>query len=163
MLQRGFPGGSVGKESACSAGDGSRWKFNPRAAKIPWRRAWQPTAVFLPGESHGQRSLVGYSPRVSKSRTLLKWLNTHTNTHTHTHTLQGWASLVAHMVKNLITMREITIWIPQPERFPGEGNGYSPQNSCLENSMLPSDMTERPTHICYKDTLYITETIANVL
>ena len=30
--------------------------------KSPWRRAWQPTAVFLPGESHGQRSLVGYSP-----------------------------------------------------------------------------------------------------
>ena len=85
MLQRGFPGGSVGKESACSAGDGSRWKFNPRAGKIPWRRVWQPTAVFLPGESHGQRSLVGYSPRVSKSRTLLKWLNTHTHTHTHSH------------------------------------------------------------------------------
>ena len=31
--------------------------------KIPWRRAWQPTPVFLPGESHGQRSLVGYSPQ----------------------------------------------------------------------------------------------------
>ena len=30
--------------------------------KIPWRREWQPTPVFLPGESHGQRSLVGYSP-----------------------------------------------------------------------------------------------------
>ena len=30
--------------------------------KVPWRRRWQPTPVFLPGESHGQRSLVGYSP-----------------------------------------------------------------------------------------------------
>ena len=30
--------------------------------KIPWRGVWQPTSVFLPGESHGQRSLVGYSP-----------------------------------------------------------------------------------------------------
>ena len=30
--------------------------------KIPWRRAWQPTPVFLPGESHEQRSLAGYSP-----------------------------------------------------------------------------------------------------
>ena len=29
--------------------------------KIPWRRAWQPTAVFLPGESHGQRGLAGYT------------------------------------------------------------------------------------------------------
>jgi len=36
--------------------------FNPWARKIPWRREWQPTPVFLPGESHGQRSLVGCSP-----------------------------------------------------------------------------------------------------
>ena len=44
----GFPGGSDGKESACNAGDlGSI----PGLRKIPWRRAWQPTPVFLPGES----------------------------------------------------------------------------------------------------------------
>ena len=36
--------------------------FDPWAGKIPWRRKWQPTPVFLPGESHGQRSLVGCSP-----------------------------------------------------------------------------------------------------
>ena len=36
--------------------------FDPLVRKIPWRREWQPTLVFLPGESHGQRSLVGYSP-----------------------------------------------------------------------------------------------------
>ena len=36
--------------------------FYPWVRKIPWRRAWQPTPVLLPGESHGQRSLVGYSP-----------------------------------------------------------------------------------------------------
>ena len=35
---------------------------DPWVGKIPWRRKWQPTPVFLPGESHGQRSLVGYSP-----------------------------------------------------------------------------------------------------
>ena len=35
--------------------------FNPWVGKIPWTRKWQPTPVFLPGESHGQRSLVGYS------------------------------------------------------------------------------------------------------
>ena len=34
--------------------------FEPWVGKIPWRKAWQPTLVFLPGESHGQRSLVGY-------------------------------------------------------------------------------------------------------
>ena len=37
-------------------------RFDPWVGKIPWRRAWQFTPVFLPGESHGQRSLVGYSP-----------------------------------------------------------------------------------------------------
>ena len=39
-----------------------RPEFNPWVGKIPWRRAWQHTPAFLPGESHGQRSLVGYSP-----------------------------------------------------------------------------------------------------
>ena len=39
-----------------------RSRFNPWVGKIPWRRALPPTPVFLPGESDGQRSLVGYSP-----------------------------------------------------------------------------------------------------
>ena len=43
-----------------------RCGFNPWVGKMPWRRAWQPTPVFLPGESHGQRSLVAYSPRGHK-------------------------------------------------------------------------------------------------
>ena len=51
----GFPSGASGKNPAANAGD--TW-----VRKIPWRRAWQPIPVFLPGESHGQRSLVGYSP-----------------------------------------------------------------------------------------------------
>ena len=36
--------------------------FDPWVGKIPWRREWQPTPLFLPGEFHGQRRLVGYSP-----------------------------------------------------------------------------------------------------
>ena len=55
----GFSGRSDGKESACNAGDP---RFNPWIGKIPWRREWLPTPVFLPGEFHGRRSLVGYSP-----------------------------------------------------------------------------------------------------
>ena len=39
-----------------------RCGYNPWIGKIPWRRKWQPTAVFLPGKSHGQRGLAGYSP-----------------------------------------------------------------------------------------------------
>ena len=45
-----------------SAGDIMRHGFDPWVMKIPWRRAWQPTPLLLPGESHGQRSLAGYSP-----------------------------------------------------------------------------------------------------
>ena len=58
----GFPGGVSGKEPACQCGRHKRWRFDPWVGKIPWRRAWQPTPVFLPGGSHGQRSLAGYSP-----------------------------------------------------------------------------------------------------
>ena len=45
--------------------------FNPWLEKIPWRKKWQPTPVFSPGESHGQRSLAGYSPGVTKRWTRL--------------------------------------------------------------------------------------------
>ena len=59
----GFPGGTSGKEPTCQC---RRHMFDPWLEKIPWRKAWQPTPVFLPGESHGQRSLVGYSPQSHK-------------------------------------------------------------------------------------------------
>ena len=49
--------------------------FAPRVGKIPWRRKWQPTPVFLPGESHGQRSLVGYSPWGCKKSNMTKRLH----------------------------------------------------------------------------------------
>jgi len=43
-----------------------RHRVNPWVGKIPWRRAWQPIAVFLSGESHAESSLVGYSPKDCK-------------------------------------------------------------------------------------------------
>ena len=43
-----------------------RPRFDPWIEKLPWRRAWKTTSVFLPGESHGQRSLPGYSPQGCK-------------------------------------------------------------------------------------------------
>ena len=62
------------KESGC------QWKrhgFYPWVRKFPWRRKWQPTPVFLPGNSHGQRSLVGYSlqgcKRVSHDWATKQW------------------------------------------------------------------------------------------
>ena len=55
----GFPGSSDGKESVCQCRIPG---FYPWVGKIPWRRKWQPTLVFLAGESHGQRGLEGYGP-----------------------------------------------------------------------------------------------------
>ena len=57
-----FPGGSEVKASACVCLQCGRAGLDPWVGKIPWRRKWQPTPVFLAGESHGWRSLVGYSP-----------------------------------------------------------------------------------------------------
>ena len=57
-----FPGGASGKESACHCRRHKRRQFNHWVRKIPWRRKWQPTPAFLPGESLGLRSLLGYSP-----------------------------------------------------------------------------------------------------
>ena len=62
-----------------------RRRLDPWVRKIPWRRAWQPTAVFLPGESHGQRSLVGHSPWGHKE------LDT-TEMHAHTYTYSKFNS-----------------------------------------------------------------------
>ena len=67
----GFPSGSEGKASACNEGGPG---FHPWVKKIPWRRKWQPTPVFLPGESHGQRSLASYSPWGHKESNTTEWL-----------------------------------------------------------------------------------------
>ena len=59
--------------------------MTPGSGRFPWRRKWQPAPAFLPGESHGQRSPVGYSPGGCKESDTTERL-THTRTHTHTHT-----------------------------------------------------------------------------
>ena len=69
----------VVKNPPASVGRRKRHRFDPWVGKIPWRRAWESTPVFLPGESHGLRSLAGYSPWVSESDM------TEQLTHTHTH------------------------------------------------------------------------------
>ena len=61
MYSMGFPGSSAGKESACQC---KRHGFLPWVGKIPWRRKWQPTPVFLPGKSHNRgtwRATVQFS------------------------------------------------------------------------------------------------------
>ena len=71
------------KNPPAQAGD-RRPGFSPWVRKVPWSRAWQPTPVFLPGESHGQRSLTGYSPWGHKASDTPEATYTHTHTHTHT-------------------------------------------------------------------------------
>ena len=60
-VARGLPWWLSGEESACQCRRSKRRRFNPWVGKIPWRTKWQPTPVFLPGESRGRRSLAGYS------------------------------------------------------------------------------------------------------
>ena len=79
---KGFPGGTAVKNSSCNTGDagdlGSIWP-----GKIPWRKEWQPTPVFLPGKSHGQRNLAGYSPwcciDLDTTEHMLTWLEKYHN------------------------------------------------------------------------------------
>ena len=63
----GFPGDACGKEPTANAGNVRDVGMIPGLWKIPWRRALQPTPVFLPGESYGQKSLVVAVHRVAKS------------------------------------------------------------------------------------------------
>ena len=72
--------GPSGKQPICQC---RRYKrFDPWVRKIPcipWRRGWQPTPVFLLGESHGQESLAGYCPSGHKESDMTKLLNTHSS------------------------------------------------------------------------------------
>ena len=68
-----------GKEPTCQCRRYGRHVFNPWVGKISWRRAWQPTPVFLPGKFHGQRGLAGYSPwGLQRVRTI--WVSEHSTT-----------------------------------------------------------------------------------
>ena len=68
VFSKGFPGGWVIKNPPAVQGG---W-FEPQVGKIPWRKTWQLTPVFLPGKSHGQRSQVGYSPWGHKELDMMK-------------------------------------------------------------------------------------------
>ena len=69
--------GASGKESACQFRRLKRLRFDPWVGKILWRRKRQPTPVFLPAVSHGQRSLVGHSPRGHKESDTASRLRIH--------------------------------------------------------------------------------------
>ena len=92
LFMLGFPGGSVVKKkkkrSTCQCRKCKRHEFNPWVRKIPWGRKWQPTPVFLPRESHGQRSLSGYSLWRRKESDTTEQLSTYTHMETLTDSCQ---------------------------------------------------------------------------
>ena len=69
-----FPRGTCGKEPTCQCRRHKSLGLDPWVGKIPWRRPWLPTLVFLSGVSHGQRSLVGDSPCGRKESNTPRWL-----------------------------------------------------------------------------------------
>ena len=71
-------GDLVVKNLSAYAGDTRDRGFSPWVGKILWRRKWQPTPVFLPGKSHGQRSLAGYSPWGHQESDTAEWLSAQT-------------------------------------------------------------------------------------
>ena len=127
----------VVKKLPANAGD-VRLRFNPCVGKIPWRRAWQPTTVFLPGESYGQRSLVATVHWVVKSQTQLKQLNRQAcNMHIYTYIFayRGWCFTGGSDGKESACNAGDLGSIPGSGRAPGEENEYSLQCSCLRNPM----------------------------
>ena len=85
-----------GKESACQCRRCRGCGFDPRAGKIPWRRWSRPSPAFLPGESHGQRSLEGCSPWGLMTQT---WLSEHAQSHQEASTFMTWSLSKAASVK----------------------------------------------------------------
>ena len=73
LVAWGFPSGASDKEPACQYRRCKRCRFDPWVRKIPRRRAWQPTPVFLPGESHGERTLEGYSQPMGSEKDRHDW------------------------------------------------------------------------------------------
>ena len=84
QLGRELPRWCSAKESACQCWRCKRHRFDPWIRKIFWRRKWQPAPIFLPGKSHTQRSLTGYSP----------WGPKESDTTEHTCTLAGEAKII---------------------------------------------------------------------
>ena len=67
VISQGLPGGASGKELGCQCRRHRRHWLNPWVRKMPWRKAWQPTPVFLPGESHEQRSDIYQNNSASRN------------------------------------------------------------------------------------------------
>ena len=129
-------------EFTCQCRRCKRYKFDPWVGKMPWSWKWQHTPVFLPGESHGQRSLVGYRPRGHKESDTTKQLHSLTHSEGFTRLWRKnqakWDSQMALVIKDLPANAEDVRGagsIPGMGRFPGGGHGNPVQYSCQKNPM----------------------------
>ena len=121
--------------------------FDPWIGKIPWRRAWQPTPVFLPGESHGQRSLTGYCPWGLKESNTTEWLSAQ-------HVI--WEGFLGgSVVKNPPANTGDAGSIPGSGRSHGKRNGNPLQYSCLGNVMDKGDYSPRGHNLANKQQFVI--------
>ena len=100
MWGLGFPSGANGKEAVCQCRRRKRHNFDPWIGKIPWRRTWQPTLVFLPREFHGQRSLVGYGLQGRKELDM---------TEATEHVLTHWSVVVNRAIVNICV--QVFVWM----------------------------------------------------
>ena len=103
--------GSKEKESACQCRRPKRYRLDPWVGKIPWKRKWQPTAVFLSGKPYGGRSLAGYTPWGHRVR--------HDWAHMHTHPTLNW-------------FRILDLWvIAENQKMSGSGSDMRPVSLLL--------------------------------
>ena len=113
---------SDGKASACNVG---RPGFDPWVGKIPWRRKWQPTPVLLPGDSNGQRSLVGYSPWSSKESDTTEWLHFHFTPKKKLTKLKGNCIILCKFDSVLLNNNSTDSTLLLITTLPGSGKGIS--------------------------------------
>ena len=102
QTDNGFSGGASGKEPTSQCRRGKRCRFDPWVKKILWRRAWQPTPVFFPGEFFGPRSLAGYSLQGRK-----EWDTTEATKHSPVITIWCFSPVVAQVPSPVRKLRSL--------------------------------------------------------
>jgi len=107
----GLPWWLSGKESTCQCKRHSRCRLDSWIRKIPWRRKWQPTPLFLPGKSQGQRRLEDYSPPGCKESGMTEQMSTPQRSH---HLWGSWAP--AQLSSQCLRAWELQLLKP---RYPG--------------------------------------------
>ena len=120
--------------------------FNPWVGEIPWRKKWQPTPVFLPGKSHGWRSLAGYSPKGHHKSDATE----STHTHTQLHFFSGYQAVSAKIQLDLLKYLQIQLLLCVPhlnhlwERTHPK-SGTSQMSLCMKQSNSWTQRTDPRT------------------